>query len=144
MRFEQICALWEEDAKIDTSDLARVAQDIPLLHNKYFKIFSQERFRMRTMEMELKALKMAKFEFYSQGPNPETPPEWKLPPIGKVLKSDVPQYVDTDPDIIAATLKLAAQQEKVDYLESIIKMINNRGYQVKSIIDWNKFINGVS
>jgi hypothetical protein len=62
-----------------------------------------------------------------------------LPPIGKVLKSDVPQYIDTDEDIIKLNLKMYAQSEKVDYLEAIIKQIVNRGYQVKSIIDWEKF-----
>lgn len=139
MKFEDISRMWEEDAKLDISELSRVTQDIPILHNKYFKIFSQERYRYRTMELEMKSLRLAKFEFYSQGPSPETPSHWKLPPIGKVLKSDVPQYIDTDEDIIKLNLKMYAQSEKVDYLEAIIKQIVNRGYQVKSIIDWEKF-----
>lgn len=139
MKFEDISKMWEADAQIDISELSKVTQDIPILHNKYFKIFSQERYRYRTMELEMKALKLAKFEFYSQGPNPDTPSHWKLPPIGKVLKTDVPQYIDTDEDIIKLNLKMYAQSEKVDYLEAIIKQIVNRGYQVKSIIDWEKF-----
>lgn len=139
MKFEDISKLWEEDSKIDVSELSRAAMDIPILHNKYFKIFSQERYRYRTMELEMKSLKLQKFEFYSQGPNPDTPSHWKLPPIGRVLKSDVPQYVDTDEDIIKLNLKMFAQSEKVDYLEAIIKQIVNRGYQVSSIIAWEKF-----
>lgn len=139
MKFEDISKMWEVDAQIDISEISRVTQDIPILHNKYFKIFSQERYRLRTLEIQMKALRLAKFEFYSQGPNPDTPPHWKLPPIGKVLKSDVPQYIDVDQDVIDLNLKIYAQSEKVDYLEAIIKQIVNRGYQVKSIIDWEKF-----
>lgn len=143
MKFEEISAAWEEDGKIDRSELSNASMDIPLLHNKYFKIFSKERYKLKTMELELKSLKMAKFEFYTQGPNEETPPTWKLPAIGRIIKSDAQQYVDTDPDVVQMNLRIFAQSEKVDYLESIIKMIINRGYQIKSIIDWEKFRNGV-
>lgn len=144
MKFEDIGKMWEVDAQIDISELTRVTQDIPILHNKYFKVYSQERYRLRTLELQMKTLKLAKFEFYSQGPNPDTPTHWKLPAIGKVLKSDVPQYIDTDKDIIDLNLKIYAQSEKVDYLEAIIKQITNRGYQVNAIISWEKFKVGAS
>lgn len=142
MKMEEISALWDVDQKIDRSELSMVTTDIPILHNKYYKIYMKERYTYRSLELELKQLKHAKFEFYFQGPNEDTPKSWKLPAIGKVLKSDVSTYVDTDADVIAATLKLYAQGEKVDYLEAIIKMIVNRGYQVKSIIDWERFTHG--
>ena len=35
-------------------------------------------------------------------------------------------------------------QEKINYVESIIKMINNRGFQIKSAIDWIKFKHGIT
>ena len=139
MKMEEIVEHWEVDSKIDQSEITQVTTNIPILHNKYYKMYIRERYAQKSMELELKRLKHEKFEFYSQGPNPDTPKEWKLPAIGKVLKSEVPTYVDTDPDIIKATLKLYSQTEKVDYLDAIIKMIVNRGYQVKSIIDWEKF-----
>jgi hypothetical protein len=31
------------------------------------------------------------------------------------------------------------QKEKVDFVESIIKSLTTRGYQIKSAIDWEKF-----
>ena len=142
MKFAEIAKEWESDAKIEVAELTNVTVNIPLLHNKYYKIYSKERFTYRAMEQELKRLKLDKFEFYAQGPNPETPPHWKLPPIGKILKSDVPTYVDSDPDVQDAVMKLFAQGEKVDYLENILKMIVNRGYQVKNIIDWERFKSG--
>ena len=91
------------------------------------------------MELDLKQLKLKKFEFYSQGPDSETPTHWKLPPIGKVIKADVLQYVDTDPDTIVMTLKFGVQSEKAELLESIIKSLSNRGYQISSAIQWEKF-----
>jgi len=36
-------------------------------------------------------------------------------------------------------LKIAYQQEKIDALESIIKMLHNRGFHIKSAIDFERF-----
>jgi hypothetical protein len=66
---------------------------------------------------------------------------WEPQPL-KILKSDVPSYVDSDKDVINLSLKIGTQQEKVDYLESIIRMITNRGFQLKTIVDWERFRTG--
>ena len=57
-------------------------------------------------------------------------------------KQDLPIHVDADQQVIDMSLRVGIQDEKVSYLESIIKMINNRGFQIKSIIDWAKFTQG--
>jgi len=56
-----------------------------------------------------------------------------------VLKSDVPMHIEADQDIINLNLKIAMQQEKVDVLESIIKSIKDRGFQIKNAIEFEKF-----
>jgi len=48
-------------------------------------------------------------------------------------------YLDADQDIIKINLKISVQQEKVDTLEAIIKSISNRGYLIKSAIDFERF-----
>jgi hypothetical protein len=144
MTFDEIDELWSTDCVIDKSDLSLESANIPILHNKYFKIYSKERYKLRSLETELKSLKLSKFEFYTMGPNEETPSDWKLPAQGRILKSEANQYVDTDPDAVKLNLRIYAQQEKVDYVESIIKMIMNRGFQIKSMIDWQKFISGAA
>ena len=35
------------------------------------------------------------------------------------------------------------QQEKVDFLDSAIKSLTNRGFNLKAAIDWEKFKMGV-
>ena len=139
MKLDEILDLWEIDSHVDRTELGNEALKIPKLHHKYYKIFVQERVILKKMELDLKQLKLKKFEFYSQGPDSETPTHWKLPPIGKVIKADVLQYVDTDPDTIAMTLKFGVQSEKAELLESIIKSLSNRGYQISSAIQWEKF-----
>jgi hypothetical protein len=56
-----------------------------------------------------------------------------------VLKSEVTMYIESDKDIIKMNLRLAHQQEKVDVLDSIIKSIKDRGFQIKNAIEYEKF-----
>jgi hypothetical protein len=95
------------------------------------------------MDAESKELKREKLEFYIDGPTQEQLDKgWKLPAKGRILKADVNNYLDSDKDIITMNLKLAYQMEKLELLESIIKTISNRGFQVRAAIDWAKFQTG--
>ena len=143
MKLESIFELWDHDSKIRREDLSEESLKISTLHSKYHKIYTQERLTLRKYEHELKQLKLDKYEFYTQGPTKETMDKgWQLPPIGKVIRSDVDKYMDADKDIIQLALKIGVQHEKIELLESILKTIHNRGFQIKNAIDWIKFTSG--
>jgi hypothetical protein len=61
----------------------------------------------------------------------------------KLLKQDLPIYLDADRDLININLQIGMQEEKVEVLDSILKTIANRGYAIKNYIDWKKFENGL-
>lgn len=143
MKLESIFELWEQDSKINREILDAESLALSTLHHKYHKIYTNERLVLRRLESELKRLKLEKFEFYTQGPTKETMEKgWKLPPIGKIIRSDAGQYVDADSDIVELSLKIGIQHEKIELLESIIKNIMNRGFQIKNAIDFIKFQSG--
>jgi hypothetical protein len=140
MKLEDIFELWGEDSRVDKTELGNAALELAKLHHKYYRIYSQERLLYKKMEAELKQLKLEKYEFYVDGPTQEhIELGWKLPAKGRILKSDVSNYLDADSDIINHNLKLAYQQEKLEVLDSIIKTIGNRGFHIKSAIDWERF-----
>jgi hypothetical protein len=143
MKIEDILDNWKEDSKIDRTELGDEALKIPKLHHKYYQIYVSERLSLRSLEFEMKQLKLDKYEFYTQGPNEETQAKaWKFPARGLILKADIPMYMDADPEIIKISLKIGLQQEKLELLESIIKSFGNRGYNIKAAIDWQKFTMG--
>jgi hypothetical protein len=143
MKLDEIYEHWQVDSEIDMTELAAEAIKIPKLHHKYFQIYSTEKLLLRKYEAEMKSLKLAKYEFYTQGPSKETNERgWELPARGMILKQEMPMYLEGDKDLIDLSLKIGLQQEKVDLLESIIKSLTNRGFQIKSAIDWNKFTMG--
>ena len=61
----------------------------------------------------------------------------------KVLKADLDKYFDADADLIKCTAKIEYQQIMLEYLESILKIISNRTYQIKNAIKWQRFTNGL-
>lgn len=143
MKFEEIFSNWEKDSEIDKTNLAEESLRIPKLHHKYYTMFVAERSGLRKLEADLKRLKMDKYEFYTQGPTEETKEKgWRMPARGMILKADVPMYMESDQDIIDLSLKIGVQQEKVEFLESVIKSLQTRGYIIKNAIDFIKFTMG--
>lgn len=143
MNIEKILEEWQVDAKMDRTNLAHEAVIIPQLHHKYFKLLVSERLLLRKLEADMKNLKLDKHEFYTQGHTKETQDKgWVLPPKGMILKADLPMYMDADKEIVELNLRLGYQMEKIELLDSIIKMIMNRNFQIKSAIDWTKFEHG--
>jgi len=144
MKLDDIYQEWEKDSEINRNELGDEVLRIPKLHHKYFKIFTQERLTLRKLEFDLKQLKLEKFEFFTQGPTPEQHEKgWKLPPQGKILRSEANNYVDSDQEVIQLALRIGMQLEKIELLESVIKTFTNRGFNIKSAIDWEKFKVGI-
>ena len=143
MKFEEIQKLWSGDCEIDETELSQESVKIPQLHNKYLILFHDERLRLRTMKFDHSKLLKVKREYYS-GRMDETELEaydWE-PFQYKLLKADVQEYIDADDAIIEGKKKISLQEEKVDYLEAIVKGLSNRGYLIKNAIDWKRFTEG--
>jgi Recombination, repair and ssDNA binding protein UvsY len=140
MKLDDILDMWAEDCNMDRTELGEEALKIPKLHSKYLRTFTEERLLLRKMEQERKELVLLKSDYY-RGVMPEEDLRangWE-PFRLSVIKSEVPTYIEADQDIIKLNLRIAMQQEKVDTLESIIKSISNRGYLIKSAIDYERF-----
>jgi len=60
------------------------------------------------------------------------------------MKNEVDMYIDSDSDITNINVRLTAQSEKIDFLVEVLKNLNQRNYQIKNAIDWQKFTNGVN
>ena len=143
MKFEEIQKLWSGDCDIDDSELSQESVIIPQLHNKYLIIFHDERLRLRTMRFDHSKLLKVKREYFSGRMDATELEAYDWEPFQyKLLKADVQEYIDADDDIIEGKKKISLQEEKVDYLEAIVKGLSNRGYLIKNAIDWKRFTEG--
>ena len=145
MKLEEIQELWNRDREIDISELATESIRIPQIHDKYLKIYVDEKIKLRKLQLNLAKISKMKSAYYSGRMSQEELDrlEWQ-PFLVKVLKGEVNSYVESDDDIIKLKETIALMEEKINYIDSVIRMINNRGFQIKSAIDWIKYKDGIS
>lgn len=144
MKLDELYDMWSEDSEIDATELADESLKISKLHNKYMRIYSDERIVLLRLQADMKILKKEKYEFYADGPTKETVAKgWTLPAKGTIIKSEIATYLEADQDIIDLSLRIGYQSQKIEFIESVIKSLNNRGYNIRAAIDWHKFTNGV-
>ena len=142
MKLEEIETLWEQDAKIDRTDLDNESLKIPMLHSKYYKIYLREKVQLKAEDQDYKIFFKLKHEYYTGKLSKEDLDEYGWQPFQFVLKNDLQVYIDADKDVAERLLKLQVQREKVDLLESIIKTLNGRGFLIKNAIDFIRFTSG--
>jgi hypothetical protein len=143
MNFEEIVKEWDKDCKIDETELGTESLKIPQLHNKYLKIYAGEKSRFLKVKADHSKFKRTLLEYYLGEMDKVQLQEFGREQIfKKILKNEVDTYIESDDAFIEQTLKLSAQQEKVAYIEAIIKSINTRGFSIKSAIEWLRFTNG--
>jgi len=143
MKIEQLYEEWAKDGEIDIANISQNSADIPKLHNKYFRWYTEEGLKLKKYKSDYKILVKLKTDYYSGNMDSYELKEhgWEPQPL-KILRSDIPTYLDSDKDVVNLSLKIGMQEAIVEYLESIIRQINNRNYILKNVIDWEKFRTG--
>jgi hypothetical protein len=142
MKLEEIVELWNEDVKIDRTELDAESIKIPSLHNKYYKIYIQEKIKLKADEQEHKQYYKLKHEYYTGKLSKQDLDENGWEPFQFVLKNDISIYLEADKELSDRLLKLQVQKEKVQFLEDIIKTLNGRGFLIKNAVDFIRFTSG--
>ena len=145
MKLEDIQELWNRDREIDYTELGTESIRIPQIHDKYLKIYTDERIKLKGLEFKLSKTVRAKTDWYAgRMPQEELEERGWEPFLGRLLKNEISNYIESDDEIIKVKQQIAVLQEKINYLDSIVKMVNNRGFQIKNAIDWLKFSHGTN
>jgi hypothetical protein len=137
---DDIKSQWAEDSKIDNDLLDNESTKIPQLHSKYLNYLTDVRLIKLRKEQEYKVLVREKFEYYTGKADDKVYQE--NPFDLKVLKQDVPMYMDADPEMQNITTRINYYEEIIFVLEKIIQQLNNRTFQIKNSIEWQKFMQG--
>lgn len=144
MKLEDIRALAERDISIDKTELGDESAKIPQLHNKYLNMFHDERLVLNKMTSNYKILRKNKWEWMTGKLSQEQLAALGWEPFQtRIMRQDLQLYMDADPQLNEAESKIALQQEKVDYLESLLKGISQRHWVIRNAIEWRKFTQGV-
>lgn len=143
MDIETIKKMVEKDMEIDDLNLDLESLKTPQLHGKYLNILHDESLVLHKNMIDLKEMRRLKWEYYLGKLDQETLKEKGWQPFGlKILRTDIDVYLDSDKDLLRLEAKVAFLKEKVKYLESVLQGIGRRGWDIKSAIEWKKFMSG--
>ncbi|HAW81568.1 MAG TPA: hypothetical protein DCX27_18825 [Balneola sp.] len=144
MNLTELRAMVSQDMVMDDTELDIESLRTPQLHNKYLNMYHDERLRLTQKDEELKSLIRSKWEYYTGKMDSETLATLGWEPFQlNILKADIDKYLDSDKELSILRMEISFIKEKVSYLESIVKIMNNRQWNIRSAIEWRKFINGV-
>ena len=143
MDISEIRKLVADDMPIDDTELDIESMTIPQLHSKYLNFYLDEKLVLQKLNSDYYRLKKTKWDYYTGKLDDDQLKEYGWEPFQfKILKQDIDLYMDSDEDLQKLSNKVAYQKEKINYLDSILKSINNRQWNIRNAIEWRKFING--
>ena len=139
---DTIQEMWEKDAKIDRDNLHDESLNIPSLHAKYFQIYNTIFLLRKKAEQQRKNIRHERYEYFSGKADPDV---YVQNPFPKRIrdKDTMTKYLDADEKLSNASLKIEYYDTMLTYLESILKVIQNRTYQIKNAIEFMRFNAGM-
>ncbi|MBU88971.1 MAG: hypothetical protein CMA57_01030 [Euryarchaeota archaeon] len=139
---DKIQEMWEKDSKLDSDNLHEESLKIPSLHAKYFEMYNTIFLMRRKSEQQRKNIRHERYEYFSGKADPDVYVESPFPK--KIRdKETMQKYLDADEKLSGVSLKIDYYETMLVYIESILKQINNRTYQIKNAIEFMRFNAGL-
>jgi len=141
INIDELQSMWEKDSQIDPDNLHLESLKIPGLHSKYYNLYNTLKLLNEKASAEFSSVKLERYQYYSGKAPAEVYVEEPFP--YKVRdKESMKQYLDADTKIQEKLLKVKYYEIMLSFLEEVIKSINNRTFQIKNAIEWQRFTAG--
>ena len=142
MNLENLQEMWKRDSVIDTDLYCEESTKVPQLHMKYMEFFSMFSLMRKEKEILLKQMIKEKWLYY-KGKAPSS--VYKEMPFDLKLtsKDEIEMFIDADEEIGKLQYKLEYINQTLNFLEGVLRQLNNRTFQIKNAIEWEKFKNGL-
>ena len=139
---ESLQKMWEEDSEIDKDNLHDESLKIPQLHAKYFDLYNTIFLLRKKADQQRKNIRHERYEYFSGKADPDV---YVKDPFPKKIrdKDTMTKYLDADEKLSNSSLKIEYYDTMLTYLESILKVIQNRTYQIKNAIEFMRFNAGL-
>jgi hypothetical protein len=144
IKLDEILNEWTKDCVIDQTQLGNEIVRIPQLHAKYLQILTDHKLSSLRNKFEYDRLKNIKTEYYLGHLDKETLDQygWEQFDLKIGTKGNVDRYINSDNQLIKLLQKKSYHDQAITTCEQILNEIKNRSWQVKTLVDHNKFISG--
>lgn len=142
MNLDKIQEMWESDSNMDMDNLHDESIKIPQLHQKYYTLYTTIKLLRAKSLDNLSKMRLERYNYYSGKAPAEAYVEEPFP--YKVRdKESMTMHLNADDKLAKIKLKVEYYDTMIEYLEDILKMIHNRGYQIKNSVDFLRFQAGM-
>lgn len=139
----EVQALWNEDSVIDETRIQSEIVNIPRLHAKYIKILNEHKLSSIRSKFDYDKMKEIRSAYYLGHLDKETLDSYGWEQFDfHVSKAGVEKYINSDEFLIKILQKKAYHDQIVFTCESILNELKNRSWQLKTYVDYQKFLSG--
>lgn len=140
MTLEELQAKVDKDLAINDIELDLESLKTPQIFNKYLKEHTKYSLMLSKARVDFAITKKDKWEYYTGKASPEV---YKEKPFDlKILKPDVDKYLESDDEYVLKKTKVDYLETIVNYLDQVLRQIQNRTFQIKNAIEWKRFTSG--
>ena len=137
--------MWDADAEIDDNYLGEQSTNTPKLHAKYVKVLVQVKLKHTKLQSDYNLLRKSKFRYFRGEMSRDELKEnnWDQWQGVKPLKNEMDEFLTGDEDLNSLEVKLKYLDTMIYLLESILQQIKARDWQIKTAVEWKKFLAGM-
>ena len=139
---QDIMAQWEKDSQVDSTEPGKEIIRTPLLHSKYNRYLTTHMLSAKKCASELNKMKKLKWLYYNGKMDKEELARLGWEQFQFTLKSDISVYIDGDEDLNRIKQRQCYHEESAKYCENVMKELQSRTYQLRSFMEWERFIQG--
>ncbi len=137
--------MWEQDSRIDETNLGRESTRVPTLHAKYLVYLSKVKLQLRKAESDYFNTRRLKYRYYRGEMTQQEleDNEWVQWQGNKPLKNEMDEFLQCDQHLIELEDKIEYFKTVIYTLEQILRSINSRTWDIKTAVEYMKFTNGM-
>jgi len=145
MNIEQLQEMWDSDCEIDDNCLGENSTATPKLHAKYVKLLVQVKLKHTKLQAEYNLLRKNKFRYYRGELSRDELADlsWSQWQGVKPLKNEMDEFLTGDDDLNLLKVKMDYLETMIYFLESVLQQIKARDWQIKTAVEWKKFLAGM-
>lgn len=144
MTLDELQQMWEKDCEIDDNYLGENSTLTPKLHAKYVKLLVNTKLKHTKLQADYLLLRKNKFRYYRGELSRDelTDLGWQQWQGIKPLKNEMDEFLQGDSELVTIKIKIDYLETMIYFLESVLGQIKARDWQIKTAVEWKKFLAG--
>lgn len=144
IKLEELTDEWTKDCNIDSTKVKLELLNIPKLHAKYIRHLNDHKKASFKSKIDYDKMKEIRTSYYLGYLDKETLDEygWEQFDLNVKTKGGIEKFINGDQILIKLLQKKTYHDLVISTCESILKELSSRTWQLKSYLDYEKFLGG--